>query len=47
MKYYIADTHFNHHNILEYENRPFNSVTEMDEELIKRWNSRVKDKDEV
>ncbi len=47
MRYYIADTHFNHSNIIQYCNRPFNNVEEMNEELIKRWNNKVTNKDEV
>lgn len=47
MKWYTSDTHFWHKNIIKYSNRPFNSVEEMNEELIKRWNQRVKPDDEV
>lgn len=43
---YIADTHFSHKNIIKFDNRPFASVTEMDEYLIEQWNKKV-NKDDV
>mgnify|MGYP006935470701 CR=1 FL=1 len=45
--FFTSDHHFNHINILSHCQRPFSSVQEMDEEMISRWNSVVKEKDEV
>ena len=45
--FFTADTHFNHKNIIKYCNRPFSSVEEMDNELIKRHNEVVKKNDTV
>ena len=45
--FFIADTHFGHGDIIEYEKRPFGSVDEMDREMITRWNSVVSDDDTV
>lgn len=49
MKYYIADTHFDHANMLKFEPecRPFRNVDEMNEALIQNWNAKVKPGDEV
>ncbi len=47
--FFIGDTHFGHKNILQFEAvaRPFTSIEEHDEELVKRWNSKVKPNDRV
>lgn len=36
-----SDTHFGHVNIIRYCNRPFGSVTQMNDAMIERWNARV------
>lgn len=48
-----SDTHFNHKNILNFTDdegkkvRPFDSVEEMNEVLIERWNEVVKPGDKI
>ena len=39
--FFTSDLHFGHENVLQFDNRPFASVEEMDEELIRRWNAKV------
>ena len=47
MIYYISDTHFGDKGQLYLQKRPFSSVEEMDEEIIKRWNEKVRRYDDV
>lgn len=47
MRYIISDTHHGHSNIIEYCDRPFDSVEEMDEHLIDAWNDKVGSDDTV
>lgn len=39
--WFTSDTHFGHKNILTFCERPFNSVEEMDNVIIEKWNSKV------
>lgn len=45
--YFTSDTHFNHGNIIEYCNRPFKSIEEMNRTIIEKWNGVVKPEDTV
>ena len=44
---YISDLHFGHQNCLYFDGRPFKTVEEMNEEMIRRWNSAVAPEDHV
>ena len=39
--HFTSDTHFSHENIIKYCNRPFESIEEHDEALIRNWNTKV------
>jgi len=47
MIYFIADTHFDHTNIIKYCNRPFRNVQAMNKALVSNWNRTVKPSDTV
>lgn len=49
MIYVCSDTHFNHANILKYEpiSRPFETIEEMNNTIIKNWNAVVTEEDMV
>lgn len=42
MNYYTSDLHLGHENILRMQNRPFNSIEEMNKVLIDNINARVR-----
>ncbi|AXQ63466.1 phosphoesterase [Streptomyces phage Comrade] len=45
--FFTSDTHFGHQRIIELCERPFDSVDEMNEAMIERWNAVVKPTDVV
>ena len=47
MIWYTSDQHYGHLNVIKYCSRPFATIGEMDEELIRRHNSVVKPEDVV
>ena len=40
-RWVIADLHFNHTNVIKYDNAPFESVEEMNATIIRNWNNTV------
>ena len=47
MIFFTADMHLFHDAVLKFERRPFSSVKEMNDEIIRRWNCLVSQKDET
>lgn len=47
MLWFTSDTHFYHTNIIQYCNRPYSSVEEMNEALVTNWNEVVAPTDTV
>jgi calcineurin-like phosphoesterase family protein len=45
--WFSSDHHFGHRAILTYSHRPFTDVAEMDAALIRNWNERVAERDDV
>lgn len=45
--WFISDTHFNHANVIKYDDRPFSSIEEHDSVIISNWNDYVKPKETV
>lgn len=45
--FFISDLHVGHANVILFDNRPFKDVNEMNETLIRNWNSVVTDEDTV
>lgn len=47
MNYYISDLHLFHIRSIEFDNRPFEDVEKMNEEIKRRWNEKVTNGDTV
>lgn len=47
MDYLISDIHFGHLNALSFDKRPFKTLEEQDQYIIKHWNERITDDDNV
>lgn len=45
--FFIADLHFDDENIMNYENRPFESVEAMNNHIIAKWNETVNENDNI
>jgi len=45
--YYISDLHLGHEKVIHMDNRPFDNAFEMQEKIIRNWNSVVTGKDTV
>lgn len=45
--WYTSDSHFHHKAVIDFCNRPFNDVDEMNAAMIKNWNGVVGDTDQV
>lgn len=47
MIYFSSDHHFQHAKVIEYCKRPYSTQMAMDSDMIEKWNSVIKDKDDV
>jgi len=45
--FFTADLHFGHSEIIDFCNRPFSDVSEMNRALVSKWNERVRNDDHV
>lgn len=45
--FFTSDTHFFHHNIIRYCERPFSDIYTMNEHIVESWNSVVKPNDTI
>ena len=45
--FFTSDTHFYHANVISYNDRPFDSVEQMNQTLINNWNRMVRKSDVI
>lgn len=43
--YFTSDLHFCHKNILSYDNRPYDTIEEMNRDIVETWNNIVSEND--
>ena len=46
-KFFISDTHFFHDNVIKFDKRPFETIEEMHNKMLKNWNDKVTNADTV
>ena len=46
-RFFTSDPHYYHNNVIQYCNRPYKTVEEMNEGLVRNWNSIVSPSDDV
>ena len=46
-KFFISDLHLGHANCIKFDGRPWDTIEEMDMEIIHRWNRKVRQEDHV
>ena len=47
MEYFISDLHFGHFNAIRFDDRPFETVAEMNEKLLENINTRLTKNDDL
>lgn len=47
MTFFISDTHFGDEISIQIDHRPFQNIEEMDKNILKNWNEKVKPEDDV
>ena len=45
--YFTSDTHFGHDNVIRYCDRPYKTLSEMDEALVENWNQALRPDDTI
>jgi calcineurin-like phosphoesterase family protein len=47
VRWFTSDWHFGHRNVINYCDRPWNHINDMDKDLVDRWNATVQPQDTV
>lgn len=46
-QFFISDLHLGHEKVIKFDNRPFSSIEDHDNTIVKRWNEKVSSDDSV